>query len=89
MDIQGGELMALQGAKNMLESASIDVIYTEVLFAKIYEGQATFYTIGEFLEQYGYILYGLYHLSYANNGVVLFGDAIFISPSIEMKLNTK
>jgi FkbM family methyltransferase len=83
MDIQGGELMALQGAINLLSQKSIDLIYTEVLFAKLYEKQANFYDLCDFLEQYDYILYGLYNFSYGKNGVLAWGDAIFISPSIE------
>lgn len=86
MDIQGGELMALQGATKLLSNQSIDLVYTEVLFAKLYEKQANFYNLCELLEQYGYVLYGLYNLNYARNGVLAWGDAIFISPIIEQSL---
>jgi FkbM family methyltransferase len=86
MDIQGGELMALQGAKHILSSHSIDLIYTEVQFAKIYKDQANFYNLCEFLEQYGYVMYGLYDLNYGENGVLAWGDAIFISQEIEASL---
>ena len=86
MDIQGGELMALQGAVKLLTARRIDLIYTEVLFAKLYRKQANVYNLCEFLDQYGYVLYGLYNLSYGRNGVLAWGDAIFISPSLEESL---
>lgn len=79
--------MALQGAVNLLSTQSIDLVYTEVLFAKLYENQANFYNLCELLSQYGYVLYELYNLKYGKNGVLAWGDAIFISPSIEYLLN--
>ena len=86
MDIQGGELMALQGATNLLKDFCIDVIYTEVLFAKHYEGQAFFRDIRNFLNSYGYIFYGLDHVVYSisekGSKFLTWGDAIFISPKI-------
>jgi FkbM family methyltransferase len=38
MDIQGGELMALQGATEYLSRGLIALIYTELLFVPHYEG---------------------------------------------------
>jgi hypothetical protein len=70
----------------LLKQQSIDLVYTEVLFAKLYEGQASFYSLCEFLENYGYTLYGLYSLHYSKKGVLVWGDAIFISPNIEESL---
>ncbi len=88
MDIQGTELMALKGAPHLLKNHFIDLIYTEVLFAHLYQGQAYFFDLCEFLAQYGYILYGLYNLNYGKNSVLAWGDAIFISPKIEESLNS-
>lgn len=87
MDIQGGELMALQGGTTLLNNHSIDLIYTEVQFAKIYDKQANFYDLYEYLDKYSYVLYGLYNLNYGNNGVLAWGDAIFISQEIEASLS--
>jgi FkbM family methyltransferase len=87
MDIQGGELMALQGGVKLLNNQSIDLIYTEVQFAKIYDGQANFYDLHEYLDKYGYILYDLYNFNYGENGVLAWGDAIFISQEIEALLS--
>jgi hypothetical protein len=64
----------------------MDLVYTEVLFAKRYDGQANFYDLCKFLEQYDYLLYGLYDLDYGNNSALVRADAIFISPIIEDSL---
>lgn len=86
MDIQGGELLALQGAEALLTNHAISIIYTEVLFAKLYDKQANFHDLAEFLTRRGYVLYGLYNLNYGKNGVLGWGDAIFISPRMEQML---
>ncbi len=86
MDIQGGELMALRGAANML-GRDIDLIYSEVNFSKIYEGQASFHELCELLTGYGYILLELYPLNYARNGAANWTDAIWINPQLAARLN--
>jgi len=80
MDIQGGELLALQGADRLLSEARVDLIYCEVLFAPLYEQGAMFDQVWRFVERYGYSLYGLYNLTYNKFGYLGFGDALFLSP---------
>ncbi|MEP0869895.1 FkbM family methyltransferase [Trichocoleus desertorum AS-A10] len=87
MDIQGGELMALQGATNLLNLQAIDLIYTEILFASLYDGQTNFYDLCEFLQKKKYFLYGIYNLNYGRNTTLAWGDAIFVSSNIQDKLN--
>lgn len=82
MDVQGGELLALQGADRLLKESRIDMVYCEVLFALLYERGAMFDQVWRFLERYGYTLYGLYNLTYNKFGYLGFGDAIFISPRL-------
>ena len=48
MDIQGGELMALHGASQLLKTRSIDLIYCEVVFVEQYVNQADFHQICRF-----------------------------------------
>jgi hypothetical protein len=88
MDIQGGELMALKGATKLLSTQAIDLIYSEVLFADLYENQGYFHDISQYLREYGYFLYGLYNMNYgkSKNGVLAWADAIFICPRIEESL---
>lgn len=85
MDIQGGEVMALQGATQMLKSSAVDVIYTEVLFASLYKDQCNFYDICRFLADYEYRLFRLCNLSHSPRGNLCYGDAIFTSPRLASK----
>lgn len=86
MDIQGGELMALRGASRLLESRAIDLIYAEVLFADLYEGQADFCEVRKHLADRGYDLYMIYNLSAGRNSLLAWADAIFLSPAIRQEL---
>ena len=87
MDIQGGELMALQGARRMLEAKAIDLIYSEVVFVEQYVGQADFHDLCRFLSDRDYTLYGLYNLNFGRDSILAWGDAIFIAPRIRQTLD--
>ena len=76
MDIQGGEAAALEGAAHLLAGAAVRLIYAEVLFAPLYEGQAYFCDISAILNKYGYRIFGLYNLKHGARGLG-WGDAIF------------
>jgi FkbM family methyltransferase len=76
MDIQGGEGMALEGAHHLLQTQAIRLIYLEVAFAPLYEGQAYFCDIVRILGGHGYQLFALYHLMHSQRGLG-WCDAIF------------
>jgi FkbM family methyltransferase len=76
MDIQGGEAMALRGAAQLLARRAVRLIYVEVLFAPLYDGQAYFCDVSAILDGYGYQLFGLYNLMHGDRGLG-WGDAIF------------
>jgi FkbM family methyltransferase len=76
MDIQGGEAMALRGAGRLLAHQAVRLIYLEVLFAPLYEGQANFCDVHAILTGHGYRLFGLYNLVHSERGLG-WGDAIF------------
>ncbi len=52
IDIQGAELLALQGASNLLNN--IDAVYTEINYEELYEGCALIHQIDDFLDSYGF-----------------------------------
>lgn len=52
-DIQGAELMALQGATNLLKY--VDAINTEVSYVELYEGCGLIDDMDDFLEQHGFV----------------------------------
>ena len=84
MDVQGGELKVLMGAKHMLKKKAIDVIFSEVEFVEMYKSQPLFDDLVIFLRKYGYDLYNLYNLSHSSNGRLLGGDAIFIRSDLKL-----
>lgn len=87
LDVQGGELLVLSGAEDLVRRHAIDLIYTEVNYAETYAGAARYYDLFKHLETRGYRLYGLYNMGYfRRNSIVGGGDAIFISPELEASL---
>ncbi|WP_228042674.1 MULTISPECIES: FkbM family methyltransferase [unclassified Tychonema] len=52
IDIQGAELLALQGATNWLQY--VDAINTEVNYEELYEGCAIVHDLDEFLDRHGF-----------------------------------
>lgn len=82
LDIQGGELLAFKGALNMLQKGGIKLIYSEVLFGDLYEGQAMFHDLAAYLHDFGFRTYGIYNCyNHPNEGPLGWGDAIFFRPS--------
>ena len=87
LDIQGAELMALRGATRLLGEGSIDVILAEVSFARLYEGQGMMWDVRDLMDRKGYRVYGLYDLRHGRNGMLAWGDALFVSPRVVERLN--
>lgn len=78
-DIQGNELNALRGAERMLSGEGPLLIYTEVLFERLYQNCGLFGDLVAFLSRHGYDLYSLYSLQHTPLGRLEFGDALFVS----------
>ncbi len=76
LDIQGGELNALQGAQSSI--SKIKLIYTETYFQQQYLQQPLFYEIGVLLNDSGFVLQDLYSKIYGHDSLV-WCDAIFIN----------
>ncbi len=85
-DIQGGELMALQGAMKALQNRAISVIYTEIFFVHHYQDSPLFHNLWQHLDQFQYSLFDIYHLRRAKNGQLRFGDALFVSPQVRQDI---
>lgn len=82
LDTQGAELPILRGARRLLESSAIDIIYTEFFLVPHYEGAALLPELWDALGHHGYIMYDMFKGPYARNGQLRFGDAIFVSPGV-------
>jgi FkbM family methyltransferase len=64
LDIQGAELLALQGAVRLLENRMIAAVWTELNIVPMYVDQARFHEVCSHLAQFGYRLYNLYEFAY-------------------------
>lgn len=87
LDIQGYEAAALRGAAEMLAAGRIDLVYTEVLFARLYEGQAFFWDLAQALTAHRYELFGLYNVGaerWPQRKCVGWGDALFLRPNFPL-----
>ncbi len=57
MDIQGGEMRALEGAVGVLSAGAVDVVQCEVMFSDMYQDSPTFCELDGFLRTLGYKFY--------------------------------
>lgn len=77
-DIQAAELRALRGAVRLLQSSTL-LVYTEIWFNPVYEEGAIYSEIDLFLREYGFALYDMFKPKYNPNGMLLWGNAIFLN----------
>lgn len=82
MDIQGSELLALQGAVQLLKTQQISLIYTEAFFISHYDGAPLYHAIAAYLERYDYTLFNMYSFKNGANGQLRFGNVIFVNSSL-------
>jgi FkbM family methyltransferase len=89
LDIQGAEMLALRGAERLLADGAIDAILAEVSFFQLYESQSLAWEIQAHLEARGYHLFGLYDLTHGRNGMLAWGDALFVSAPLAERLKER
>lgn len=77
-DIQAGELRALRGAVRILQNSML-LVYTEILFNPLYDEGAIYSEIDLFLRKYGFVLYDIFKPKYGPNGLIMWGNAIFLN----------
>lgn len=86
VDVQGGEMKVLEGAKRLIEEQKIDLMFVEVEFISLYRGQPLFYDICRYLEDRKYSFFNFYNIGHTTIGQAIAGDAIFISPKIRKNI---
>jgi FkbM family methyltransferase len=80
-DTEGFDLQVLTGATNALKAQRVDMIVSEVGF-QVQDRQHTSYSqLKEFLETFGYLLYGIYDQNH-ELGRLHYADALFVSEKI-------
>jgi FkbM family methyltransferase len=82
LDTQGYELKVLAGAHSGLAHHKIKMVCAEVLFSSLYENQAYFHEVYQYLHSSGYSFLGLYGHSYSSANRLLWADALFIADEL-------
>lgn len=77
IDTQGFELRVLRGAGEMLDPSIIRLIYLEVNFVSLYEGQAYFEDVYAMLKLHGYRFVEFYNKVLARDNSLMWADALF------------
>ena len=75
LDVQGFELQALKGCEAYFPY--INWIYVECSFVELYEGQALAHEVIDELRLKGFVLMGVYNMSYDSNGQAIQADFLF------------
>lgn len=78
IDVQGYEFMVLNGAKEMLASQSISLIYMEIITAPTYEGQHKLHEYLSLLDSFDYELFDFYNPVKKNKQLIQ-ADFLFVS----------
>lgn len=78
LDVQGAELNALRGAEGLLRR--VICVLCEINLTSLYEKQADFVEIVEYLRQFGLEFCGVAEQFHARDGHPIYLDAVFLRP---------
>lgn len=87
VDTQGYDLEVLKGADGLLSSGKIDLVYTEVIFAPLYDDLPAFDEIYKFLVDRQMRLVALYNYA-MRDGAAAWCDALFAATSLLSRAGT-
>ena len=71
IDAEGYDYRVLQGSSGSLEAKTIKLVLVECHFPPVYEEEASFFKINDFLESKGYKLVDFYDKAYKDNSLGL------------------
>jgi hypothetical protein len=78
VDVEGAEDRVFRGARGMFSARRIRSVFVEVYFRPVYEGMSTFWDLNAQLNNFGFGLCGLYSLNSAHDGLLSFGNALYV-----------
>ena len=82
LDVQGGELAALEGALKTLQSQKIGCLFVEVEFRQLYAGQPLAWDIHSFLAAQDYHFINFIYPNTTEAGLLSWADAIYVNSEI-------
>ena len=82
LDIQGGELLAFQGAMELLRTQAVASIFCEVEFRPLYRNQPLFWDISSHLSSLDYHFVNLVCPKISEMGVLAWADAIYVNDAL-------
>lgn len=86
MDLQGGELLAIDGAARVLAAQAVDVVLSEIWLMPPYDGAPRHWEIAQALDRYGYSTWWIEVEPYPGFVEGRWGDAVFISPDLAKRI---
>lgn len=81
-DTQGYDLSVLRGADQLMAEQGVAVVFTELLFAPLYSGQAYFESVYTHLLERGFRLVNLYSVWHADDMCAAWCDGLFVHPEV-------
>jgi FkbM family methyltransferase len=81
VDVEGAEDRVFSGAREMFSRRAIRSVFVEVYFRPVYDGMPMFWDLNALLSNFGFGLRGLYSLSSSNDGLLSFGNALYLQRS--------
>jgi FkbM family methyltransferase len=81
IDTQGFDFEVIKGADKMLAGGRIDLVLTEIIFGRLYEGLPRFDAIYAYMAEHGYHLTAVYY-QHRKGRILMWADVMFASPSV-------
>lgn len=78
INAEGYDLAILNGGKRLLEEGRIHLVFTEMNFQQLYQGQGGFLDLHAFLGGLGYSLVGCYETASAPTGESLWSNGLYV-----------
>lgn len=78
INAEGYDLEILKGGRSLLQSGKIHLIFTEMNFKELYQGQAGFVDMHAFLAGLGYSLVGCYETASLGTGESLWSNGLYV-----------
>jgi FkbM family methyltransferase len=87
LDTQAFDLEVIKGAGRLLVDHRVHMIYMEIIFSELYQGQPRLDEIFRVLADWGFVLVRLYNFHYSND-LLGWADALFIDPQFRSNVSS-